>query len=172
MERDANGPLSGLILRIRGERQTIEDVESLRALQTVDEAHDAAIVAGDGRVDADFGDAAIGDFFLMGGVVSIFRLDFFAISSNSEAMAEELALVDRKRFFKLIAIAARKGHVVFDGLRRLDVAPQDAKLGILLVEFRSEACEAKRTGASCRWPSRGPQPRAIRGRQGLRAFAM
>src|SRR5580704_2269713 len=135
MERHANGPLSGVILSIRGECQTIEDVESLRALQTVDEAHDAAIVAGDGGVDADFRNAAIGDFFLMRGEginpqIGLFR-DFIKLGCNGG----RARALDRKVFFKLIAIAARKGHVVFDGLRRLDVASQNAKLGILLVKF-------------------------------------
>ena len=62
MERDANGPLSGLILRIRRERQTIEDVKSLRTLQSVDEAHDTAIVSADSGIDAHFSHAAMGDF--------------------------------------------------------------------------------------------------------------
>ncbi len=66
MERDANWPVDGLILRIRGQRQAIEDVESLRTLQPVDEAHNSAIVACDSGFDADFGHAAIGDLFGMG----------------------------------------------------------------------------------------------------------
>jgi hypothetical protein len=107
----------------------------LRALQTVDEPDDTAVVARDGRLDADFGNAAIGYFFLMGGdsvnlQIGLLR-DFIKLGSD-RGRARAL---DRKRFFKLIAIAARKGHVVFDGLRGLDVAPQYAKLGILLVEF-------------------------------------
>jgi hypothetical protein len=136
MERHANGPLSGLILRIRGERKTIENVKSLRALQTVDETHDAAIVAGDGGVDANFRNATIGDFFLMGGkgIQPQIRLlrDFIKLGSDGG----RARALDRKGFFKLVAIAARKGHVVFDGLRRIDVATQDSELGILLVEFR------------------------------------
>jgi hypothetical protein len=67
VERHANRPDTALILGIRAKRQRVNDIKALRALQAIDETHDASVVSVHGGVNIHFGHSAIGKFLLLAG---------------------------------------------------------------------------------------------------------
>jgi len=135
MDADTDGASSGLRLRIRAQRETIQDIKSLGTLQTVHEARDAAVVAVNGGIEGPFDHAAIGDFLLPAreGDNLEARLlgDVVEVGRNRRGAGART----RKGMLELFTIQASGGHLIFDVLGGLNVVIQEAELDSLFIEL-------------------------------------
>ena len=172
MKPHANRPRSGAILRIRSERQAIDDVESLGTLQTIHESHDAAIVAVDGGIDAHLNHAAVFDFLLrVGKSVNLkagFFRDFIEFGSDRRKSQFFPAASDCSNLSQSFRVA---GILSLMSCADLMSPCKTFELEILRVEFRLRCLRRGGQLPTVDGQPERPRPGASRGRSGWRASA-